>query len=87
MVAHAAEAEIPKAFVSRLEGGCGWREALFAAFLGVDARLQADSQFADSSAGCTACVVAFDGRDKLVAANLGRALHHHKISTLSFCWR
>lgn len=52
-----------------------WREALHHTFLQVDKRYLQAGRLADRQAGmhagCTACVVAFDGTDRLVAANLG----------------
>ena len=82
-----AEAGMAPAVLRHLDGGggggpvtgpCpgGLREALARAFLAVDAGFCTDREFAPelrSGAGCTALVVAFDGRDKLVAANLVRS--------------
>jgi len=66
-----SEAEVPGAVLDSLAEGCGWREALCRAFLSVDARFLGDPLLAHTGAGCTACVVLFDGKDKLVCANLG----------------
>jgi hypothetical protein len=66
-----AESEVPRAVLANLERGCGWRQSLAEGFLAVDARFAADAALSGTGAGCTACMVAFDGRDKLYAANLG----------------
>jgi serine/threonine protein phosphatase PrpC len=85
--ANFAEAELPLALLTALGGcgsgsgaqgslltsssSCGWREALSSSFLSVDQKFLADPALAHTGAGCTACVVLFDGKDKLVCANLG----------------
>ena len=46
----------------RLERGQGWREALCGAMLAVDRAFVGDAGLSSSGAGCTACVVVFDGK-------------------------
>ena len=65
-----AEARVAAAVLGQLKVGRSWREALSRGLVEVDGAWLAQPE-ARTGAGCTACVVAFDGRDGLFAANLG----------------